>query len=273
MQYDSSKYREAFKNAISLKSRSESTINNYCGHLDRFFLRFKYQISKATSAQLTEYILNSGSASTMAQVHTTLSLFYSLVLKRKVVERYIPYPDKAQYFPVVPTHAQMIEIISKEDNPKHRLIIRLLYATGIRVSELTNLKWSDIQRESGSNPLSLRIIGKGRKGRLLPLSNETLAELELYCKTYNLKCNSKTHYIFGGEKPYSIRSVQKVITNAGLYIGFDNLSPHDLRRSFCREQRKSGLDLGRLQELCGHAQISTTRLYSGVDNLEAKMLL
>lgn len=265
MQYDYDKHREAFKNAISLKSRSQRTIENYCGHLDRFFLRFKYQISKATTAQLTEYILNSGSASTMAQVHTTINLFYKLIVKRDIVEKYIPYPDKTQYFPSLPSHDNIMSIINSEKNTKHRLIMRLLYASGIRVSELTNLKWHDINRESGTHPLSMRIVGKGKRCRVIPLSKETCELLTTYCHEYNLKCNSKTHYVFGNEKPYSIRSVQKIVEEHGL-------SPHDFRRMFGREQRKAGTDIGRIQELYGHSSIATTRLYTGVDNMEAKLL-
>lgn len=134
MQYDYDKHREAFKNAISLKSRSQRTIENYCGHLDRFFLRFKYQISKATSAQLTEYILNSGSASTMAQVHTTLNLFFKLIVKRDIVENYIPYPDR--FILDYPSQEQMQDMISQCSNEKHKKVLNLLWQ-GKRIDFLT----------------------------------------------------------------------------------------------------------------------------------------
>lgn len=274
MQFDSIKHRQSFLNVISIKSRSTKTVSNYVGHLDRFFARFNHNIPKATTEQLSEYILSCGSASSMAQVHTTLNYFYTYVLKQpRKVAKFIPYPDKTNYFPVVPTHEQMIKVIEETKNIKHRLILRILYSTGIRVGELIQLKWCDIQRVKGINPLSLRITGKGGKFRIVPLSDETLNLLLEYCKEYNLKCDSKTHYVFGASKPYSARSVQNVVREAGLIIGFDSLSPHDLRRAFAREQRKNNLDLLRLQELLGHASISTTRKYAGVENLEVKLLL
>lgn len=267
-------YLDNFANSLKIKSRSERTHENYLGHLSRFINSFPHQISKATTAQLTEYILNSGGASTMAQVHTTLNLFYTHVLKQKnKVARWIPYPDKTKYIPKVPTHLQILEMIAGQTNNKHRLIIRLLYATGIRVSELVNLRWSDVQRREGINPLSIHVRGKGKKDRLVPLSKETNEMLVAYCHEFKLKCDSKTHFIFGDSHPYSVRSVELVVKRAGMLIGFDNLTPHKLRHAYGFEQRKSGIDLGRLQELMGHSSLETTRIYSGVDNLEAKVLL
>lgn len=274
MQFDTTKHRQAFKNALSIKSRSEKTISNYLSHLDIFFRDFRNNIPKATTIQLTEYISSATSASVMAQRHTVLNLFYTHVLKQPhKVAKFIPYPDRAQYFPVVPTHDQMIVMINSIKNTKHRLMVRLMYATGIRVSELTGLKWSDIQRHNGTHPLSMRVVGKGKKVRTIPLSKETFDLLKAYCREFSLKCDSKTHYVFGGTKPYSSRSVQLVVRQAGEVIGFDSLSPHDLRRSFAREQRKANVDLLRLQELMGHASISTTRNYCGTENMEAKLLL
>ncbi len=271
MQFDTNKHRHEFKNVISLKSRSEKTIANYLGHLDRFFLRFKYNVKKATTAQLTEYILASGGNSTMAQVHTTLKIFYKYVLKRNVVEKFIPYPDKTKFLPRAPSHVQVMEMIQGTENTKHKLIIMMLYATGLRVSELCNLRFSDIKRVDSINPLQLHVTGKGKKDRLVPLSEEMKIKLEDYCLEYRKSCRSD--YIFGCDKKYSIRSVEEVVKDAGYLIGWDNLSPHKLRHCYAIEMRRKGVEIARLQELLGHANIYTTRIYTGVDNQAVPSLI
>lgn len=265
--------RDLHKYSLALKVRtpSECTHNNYLSIVKRFLNTFDKNIGRATTTDLTEYILLCKSRSLMAQTRAAIKLFYELVYNQKNKVEFIPYPKQEERLKDVPTHEQMMRIIEGVENTKHKLILMMLYGTGMRCNELLQIKWKDIRREQGINPLSVKVHGKGAKDRFLPLSEHIYSLLMEYCQKYNLGCKTnKNNFVFGNDRPYSAKSVSLVVERAGLLIGF-KLTPHLIRHACMTSLSIHGMPLLELQDLCGHASAKTTRIYAKSNNVNRIM--
>ena len=156
---------------------------------------------------------------------------------------------------------------SKPLELRDRAILEVLYGCGLRVSECSNLNLGDCVFDEGF----LRIVGKGNKERISPISGYALDALVTYLnegRTELVKPNAKpTAAVFlnarGGR--LTRQSIHKIVARAGLTIGVKNLHPHTLRHSFATHMLAGGADLRVIQELLGHADISTTQIYTHVN--------
>ncbi len=176
-------------------------------------------------------------------------------------------------------HVQHIEALLTEPDPedslyhRDRAILELLYATGLRVSELCGLRISDVNLEVGY----LRCLGKGRKERVVPLGRKATDALREYLlvlrpnlstpQTPNALFLSRTGRQLGRENCW--RLVAKYATRAGL-ASF--VSPHTFRHSFATHMLEGGADLRVVQELLGHADVATTQIYTHVDRRRLKSI-
>ena len=153
-----------------------------------------------------------------------------------------------------------MSVIEHTRNIKHRCIVSLLYSAGLRRNELLELKLEDID---GKRMLVRVRSGKGNKDRYSILSERLLKELRLYY----LKWRPKT-YLFEGPRGsrYSAESVAKIVQGAAKRAGImKHVTPHMLRHSFASHLLQSSGDLRAVQEMLGHADISTTQIYTHVD--------
>jgi len=154
---------------------------------------------------------------------------------------------------------EILSIIGHTNNIKHRCIIELLYGSGLRRSELVNLKLGDVDSER----MLLRVeSSKGGKDRQTLLSKTALLNLRTYYREWQPK-----HYLFEGQKgqKYSGESVLKVVKNAAKKAGIRiRVTPHVLRHSFATHLLESGVDLRRIQVLLGHGSSKTTEIYTHV---------
>jgi integrase/recombinase XerC len=152
-------------------------------------------------------------------------------------------------------------------------VIEVFYSTGIRVSELVGLNWADIDIHLGI----LRVIGKGSKERIVPIGKIAVEALEKYShelrKKWNLACKGQTAVFLNNRgKRITTRSVARIVEKhlqrAGIAI---KMGPHGLRHSFATHLLNSGADLRVIQELLGHASLSTTQRYThlNLDQLTA----
>jgi integrase/recombinase XerD len=252
-----------FENVLKIRTPSKATQTNYRSQFLRFANEFNGNPKTATTAQLTEYISTITSRSQMAQMRSALKVFYEEVLKQPNKIPFIPYPKQEQRMPQAHPFDKIINGISLTENTKHRLMLTMLLGTGVRVGELISLQWSDITRtKSKTNPILLHVKGKGAKDRLVPISDNTVNLLKKYCKEYKMNCETNSQdFIFGDEKPYSARSVAEVVRMAGEKVGL-KLSPHDLRHACFFYLRDSGTDLATIQELAGHSNPKTSKIYA-----------
>ncbi len=169
-------------------------------------------------------------------------------------------PKKPKYLPkflTVDEAFELIEGIEGDDfiQTRNRAIYDLLYSEGLRVSELTNLKLSQIDLKGRL----IRVLGKGKKERIVPFGGKALENLELYLKRREEKGFGDKEYVFvnvrGGR--LTERTVQKYIKRFSL----KDITPHSLRHSFATHLLEGGADLRSIQELLGHESLSTTQRY------------
>ncbi len=164
-----------------------------------------------------------------------------------------------------PTHEQVLKMIELTSFIKHKLILSILYGTGIRLEELISIKWIDVERVKGDNPLRIKIHGKGNKDRYVPLSENLYKLLTEYCKELNLKCDTDKHeYVLGGAKPYSMGSVNKVVKKAAERAGVKfKVTPHKLRHAFAMYlHHEMKYDLAQVGKLLGHSHAGTVMIYA-----------
>jgi site-specific recombinase XerD len=197
-----------------------------------------------------------------SQIHTAVNaikFYFEKVMKgeRKVYE--IPRPIKPLLLPRVHAKSKLIDLIQKTNNLKHRCILMLAYAAGMRVSEIVHLEIADID----SDRMTIFIKrAKGKKDRLVSLSPVLLENLRSYFKMYRPK-----KYLFEGAngEMYSIRSVQQVFREAKDRAGIKMKGGiHTLRHSFATHLLESGTDIRFIQELLGHESLKTTVRYTHV---------
>lgn len=156
--------------------------------------------------------------------------------------------------------------LSKWEGQRNKAIIEVLFSCGLRVSELVNLKFNDIfEREK-----FLRIIGKGDKERLVPISDSALHEIQLWLYDRNLmkiKPGEQDYVFLNRRGAHLTRTmilimIKRTAEEAGIT---KTVSPHTLRHSFATELLKGGADLRAIQEMLGHENIKTTQIYTHID--------
>lgn len=164
---------------------------------------------------------------------------------------------------------EMQKLLAHEpENPgredlRRRAIIELLYASGMRVTELATLKLSDITLDEEP---TIRITGKGDKERLMPLSERTINTLTVYIEKSGVRQPENTEkWLFPSRqgKPLTRQRVFQIVREAGKAVGLD-LSPHHLRHTFATHLLENDADLRSVQMMLGHADLTTTQVYTKV---------
>jgi site-specific recombinase XerD len=201
-------------------------------------------------------------ASTVNQVFNALRFLYVELYRMPFVIGKVPRPLKEKKLPDVLNEEEVVKIFRSVQNLKHRTMLMLAYASGLRVSEVVNLKIEDFDAERGL----IHIRGaKGKKDRytLLPVSLRDT--LHRYWKEYNLGTSG---WLFTGAKPdyhLAARSIQHVFERAVKQSGITKpVSMHTLRHSFATHLLEHGTDLRYIQELLGHGSSKTTEIYTHV---------
>jgi integrase/recombinase XerC len=150
---------------------------------------------------------------------------------------------------------------------RDRAVLETLYSTGIRASELAGINRDDLSRHERL----LRIRGKGRKERIVPIGRTALSALDDYLERKNRVTDNAAVFTGPSGKRLTVRTVQRILENYRKKLGFQQkASPHTLRHSFATHLLESGADLRAIQELLGHASLSTTQRYTHL-NLDSLM--
>ncbi len=180
----------------------------------------------------------------------------------------IKRPKKEKKIPSVLTKDEVKKLISVLDNKKSRLMVSLIYACGFRVSELVNLKASDLNFEESIGYVKQ---GKGRKDRIFNIPENLKKSL---MKQAEQQKSLGEEYLFTGPKgKLSQRNIQKIIKKASRKAGINkNVHPHTLRHSFATHLLENNVDIRKIQELLGHADLSTTQIYTHISKEELKKI-
>lgn len=250
------KILEIYVKKLRYMRYAERTIEVYEWYLKEFLecqkIKDPYQVSLR---QITVYLENRSytSVSQQNQVIGSLKLFAKYILDKKQVHLdKIARPRKSTSFqPVIP-RILILDKISKIENLKHKTIITLGYACGLRVSEIQNLKWTHVNRLEGIINVKQ---AKGNKDRIVPINDRIILLLEAYWYQYKTKS-----YVFTGQDwrhQYSSSSCNALVKK---HIG-KQYRFHSLRKSCATHLYELGDDLAKIQDLLGHKNEKTTRLY------------
>lgn len=244
---------------------SESTKNTYKNYFEDFIRYFKGEdLPEITLDQINEYILElirkkKISGSQQNQRINSIKFYYEKVLGFDKVEYNIDRPKLRKSLPNTLSREEIRNMIDLTENIKHKSIISLLYSAGLRRSELTNLKITDIH--SGSMQIKIRDT-KGNKDRYVGLSIKLLNQLREYFSKYKPQ-----EWLFEGpdRRQYRPESVLNVVKAAAKRAKIKrNITSHMLRHSFATHHLENGTDLRYIQEFLGHNSSKTTEIYTHV---------
>ncbi|CAN1554322.1 XerD Site-specific recombinase XerD [Flavobacteriaceae bacterium] len=255
-----------FKYWLLSRRYSESTIRTYSEALKSFLTFYNDKaVAEINNNDVirynNEYILNNKlSGSFQNQIVNAIKLFFSTVLETKIELDKIHRPKREKILPNVLSKEEVKLILNAHSNLKHKTMLSLIYACGLRRSELLHLKPNDIDSKRG---IVIIRQSKGKKDRIAPLSDKILIML----RDYYLAFKPKT-WLFEGHiagEIYSEKSLQSVLKKALNKSGITKpVSLHWLRHSFATHLLESGTDLRYIQELLGHNSSKTTEIYTHV---------
>jgi integrase/recombinase XerD len=257
---------EKFKDYLQSKRYSNNTIKTYTDALKTFFRFYKVKVTAhITNEDIihfnNEYILkNRYSSSFQNQVVNALKLFFQISENRVLDPTLIHRPKPPKSLPNVLSKEEVKALLEASANLKHRAMLSLIYACGLRSGELLKLKAEHID----SKRMVIIIKGaKGNKDRIAPLSSKMVDLLREYFKTYRPKV-----YLFEGQvagTPYDARSLQLVLKQALAKTNIKKpVTLHWLRHSYATHLLEAGTDLRYIQEILGHKSSKTTELYTHV---------
>jgi len=256
----------SFKNYMNYRRYSQNTIKTYSDALDVFFRFFQNKaIENLTKEDLiqfnTEYILKRNlSSSYQNQVINAIKLFYRNRFNRTMEVDYIQRPRREKRLPNVLSKEEVKSILEAPTNFKHRTMLSLIYACGLRRSELLNLTLKDVISDRNLLFISQ---SKGKKDRVVPISNKLIEMLRDYYKAF--KPNT---WLFEGQFPntkYSEKSLENVLKQSLTKVKITKkVSLHWLRHSYATHLLENGTDLRYIQELLGHSSSRTTEIYTHI---------
>lgn len=245
---------------------SEKTKNIYLHYIEEFINCLTKQIAHISSSDFQEHINNYNftSISQQNQIISSIKFLYEKVLNKKYKKIDFTRPRSEKRLPQIIEKEFLIDRISNIKNLKHKTILSLTYSTGLRVSEIINLKILDVDSK---RMLIIVRQGKGNKDRIVPLSIKILMLLRDYYKEYK-----PIEYLFNGQKSpqYSTTSCNQIVKK---YLGNDKHF-HLLRHSCFTTLLENGTDLRIIQKIAGHKNIKTTEIYTHVStNMLSKVQL
>lgn len=254
-----SKVNELVRNVVEdmkLRNFSAKTIKNYEYNITNFLHYLKrnsFIIEENSVKRYFLYLSSKYDINTIKQIRASVIYFLkfnNISLDPKI----FPSSKRKKLLPKVVSREEINEMIKRTRNLKHKLIIILLYSSGLRVSELVNLKRKDL--DVVNDKILIR-QGKGKKDRYTILSSKA----KKYLSEYLLSCSFRSDYLFEGIKSkYSVKSIQEIVNKASAY----HVTPHMLRHSFATHLVEDGISIRYIQRLLGHSKLETTSVYTHV---------
>ncbi len=247
---------------LKLRGSSPRTILTYSYFIRKFLQGLNKSPKDATEQDIKNYLaslIDTYSNSSRALATSALRFFFKRIVNKQDLMQNIENPKRQDYIPIVLNKDEVRKLINSVGG-KSRLLIKILYSSGLRVSELVNLKIKDIDLENHKGVVRR---GKGAKDRQFFLLKELCDEI----KNYLEKREVKSEYLFPGQNsnPLSPRNIQQIIKRASSKAGIEKkVTPHTLRHSFATHHLESGTDIRKIQVLLGHSRIDTTQIYTRV---------
>ncbi len=251
---------------LKLRGFSPLTVRNYSFFVDKFLKSSAQNVAEVTQDDAKKYLAtlyDSKSKNTIMLAAASLKFFFQEVLKKEFNDVKIPKKDKK--LPEVLTKDEVLKMINHSETRKSRLILSLLYSSGLRVSELVRLKPSDV---SFNENIGWVRGGKGAKDRIFTLSPGLAGELQEH-----IRKNKDSKYMFSMDKPLTTRNVQKIVKHIRQRAEIQKrVTPHTLRHSFATHLLEAGTDIRMIQALLGHSSLNTTQIYTHVSSDQIKKI-
>ena len=264
---------------------SQHTITAYDGDITSFLIWLdEFPLEKVTYGKIREYVLFiqkfNYTRTTLARKISAIRSFYKYLYRERAVEinpaSALRIPKRSRNLPKFLTENEIEQIfnsinISTPAGFRNKTILELLYATGMRISELSNLKFENLDLAHDE----IKVLGKGSKERIVLVSHRAKDILETYIKTVrpliskdkDLSNPNSNDYVFVNNTGFRLQpqSVRIAINDVCKKIQLPkNVTPHVFRHSFATKLLEKGADLRVVQELLGHASISNTQIYTHV---------
>ena len=249
---------------LEINGLSKSTQTAYIRHirdLAKFHKRSPDELSLEDIYQFQYYLKQMNySFSYYNQAVCAIKFLYSFTLKKDWNINHIPFQRRSKKLPLILSKEEVFELLGVIDSKRDKTIVCLLYSTGIRASELVNLKVSDLD----SNRMVINIHqGKGRKDRIVMLAENLLDVL----KEYWLESRPET-FLFPGKipgKPLTRKAINNLLKKYSTKAGITKqISPHTLRHSFATHLLEDGANIRVIQFLLGHRNVKTTTIYTHI---------
>jgi integrase/recombinase XerD len=255
---------------LKISKNSEYTLRNYLSENIKLLNFTKKQPSQITEDDVKMYIAENLSKSASMSIILFLSAIryaYSNLLKHDITLG-IKRPKREKKLPTVLTKDEVKKMLESVDTRKSKLMISLLYACGMRVSEITNLKNNDLNFEEKIGNI---LQAKGKKDRVFNIPQFLFNNLK---KQVKRQAEKNQEYLFSGPNgKLSSRNIQKIVSNVAKKAGIKkNVHPHTLRHSFATHLLENNIDIRKIQELLGHSDLSTTQIYTHVSREELKKI-
>lgn len=263
------------------KGLSDASISSYNQDLKKYSQFLEDQnvtrvdsITAETLVTFLQFLTSENkSAKTIRRMQSTLKNFHQFLQIERITENNpalrLQTPKEEKALPVVLTIEEMERLLQSPDQTtqgiRDNAMMELLYASGLRVSELINLNISDLNLEMGF----IHVYGKGEKERIVPTTEYVAKKLTNYIKNYRLKLlkdeNIDTLFLTNRGKGFTRQGLWKAIKKYVRDSGIDkNITPHTFRHSFATHLIENGADLRAVQEMLGHSDISTTQIYTQI---------
>ena len=256
------------------KRYSVHTIKSYSTDLEQFiqFLSSEFQVNTVKNVNfqfvrswIAKLLSNNISPRSVNRKITTLKTYFRFLLQENLIKQSpmqkIISPKTSKRLPVFVEQVKMEQLLNEIDfgvgflAQRDRLILELFYFTGIRLSELINLKNKDINYSDST----ILVLGKRKKERLIPLTSDILSKIK------ELNTSNKSQYLFTTDKGKQI-STKQVYRLVNKYLSMvttlGKKSPHILRHTFATHMLNNGADINAIKELLGHANLSATQIYT-----------
>lgn len=284
----SSSYLRGYKSYLKLERQlSEASIEAYI-HDVRLFLQYMRveeeavgcrwcEIKTSDIENFTAFLLETGmSARSQARILSGIKNFFNYLVLEKVLEaspaELVESPRLARHLPDVLSYEEIVKIfdsidLSTSEGRRNRAMLELLYACGLRVSEMVNLQLSMLYFNDGF----VRVIGKGDKERLVPIGRTAMRQIQGYIeadRSHIAIAKGNEDIVFLNRRGARLSRVMvfKIIKKQAEAAGIQkNISPHTFRHSFATHLIEGGADLRAVQDMLGHESITTTEIYTHID--------
>ena len=271
---------------LESKSLSENTVKNYFRDLIDYFIYLKQNDLSPTKSiepkyirKMLSFLIDKGFSKVsisrkISAIKSYINFLEKFNYSKNNYSELISIPKKSKSLPKVMTKKEISQLIKHvEMNTKKNLrddaLIELLYSTGLRVSEVANLKLKDIKLEKSE----IKILGKGNKERIVIFNNKSKEKIIRYLKNDKRYISIKTEALFQNKfkEALSTRSIQRILKK---YLNFSGInskySTHTLRHTFATHLLEGGADIKVIQQLMGHSSPETTKIYTHVSSSTLK---